>query len=230
VNVRSSIAAVALAGPGFLGLWSLNVSAAICWGAPPECHSPSPDPDFVCNQAGVDCWHVGQAYQPSAHGPVASTPANPVVAPKEVIELFLKEKDADKLEWWAACTVTECRAYRYHYAKPSPAHFDILVNFSMNSVDLTEDGMDNIRQLAKALQDPRLKGERFEIDVYNDTSGDDDFKLGLSERRAIAVVAYLAMLGMDPSLLIPKGFGKSEPRIADPFSHENRRVEVRLAD
>ncbi len=56
------------------------------------------------------------------------------------------------------------------------------------------------------------------------------YNLDLSERRANAVVSYLASQGIDPSLLMPKGFGKSKPRVADPYSAENRRVETHLQE
>lgn len=115
---------------------------------------------------------------------------------------------------------------------PAPAqeHFDLLVNFEFNSDQLTQAAKENLVQFAKALQDPRLKGEKFEIDGHTDAVGAEIYNLDLSERRANAVVSYLAAQGIDPSLLLPKGFGKSKPRVADPYSAENRRVETHLQE
>lgn len=110
------------------------------------------------------------------------------------------------------------------------AKFDLLVNFEFNSDKLTQAARDNLDQFAKALRDPRLKGEKFEIDGHTDATGAELYNLGLSERRASSVVAYLATQGLDPAYLVAKGFGKSKPRVADPYSPENRRVETRLLE
>ena len=117
-------------------------------------------------------------------------------------------------------------------APPTPTEqkFDLLVNFEFNSDKLTEAAKENLGQFAKALQDPRLKGQKFEIDGHTDATGAEEYNLGLSERRAASVVAFLASQGLDPAALKAKGFGKSKPRVADPFSAENRRVETHLLD
>jgi outer membrane protein OmpA-like peptidoglycan-associated protein len=110
------------------------------------------------------------------------------------------------------------------------AKFDLLVNFEFNSDKLTQAAKDNLDQFAKALRDPRLKDQKFEIDGHTDATGAEEYNLGLSERRASSVVAYLAGQGIDASALKAKGFGKSKPRVADPFSGENRRVETHLLE
>ena len=110
------------------------------------------------------------------------------------------------------------------------AKFDLLVNFEFNSDKLTQAARENLDQFAKALQDPRLKGQKFEIDGHTDATGAELYNLGLSERRASSVVAYLASQGLDPAFLVAKGFGKTKPRVADPYSAENRRVETRLLE
>lgn len=110
------------------------------------------------------------------------------------------------------------------------AKFDLLVNFEFNSDKLTQAAKDNLDQFAKALRDPRLKDQKFEIDGHTDATGAEEYNLGLSERRASSVVAYLAAQGIDAAALKAKGFGKSKPRVADPFSGENRRVETHLLE
>jgi OmpA-OmpF porin, OOP family len=110
------------------------------------------------------------------------------------------------------------------------AKFDLLVNFEFNSDKLTQAAKENLDQFAKALQDPRLKGQNFEIDGHTDATGAELYNLGLSERRAASVVAYLAGQGLDAATLKAKGFGKSKPRVADPFSAQNRRVETHLLE
>jgi outer membrane protein OmpA-like peptidoglycan-associated protein len=158
-------------------------------------------------------------------GPAQADPAYPS---QKVIDFFLKDKAArEEAKTRAVCigTATECPA-----AKPPPAQFDLLVNFDFNSDRLTQAARDNLDQFAKALEDPRLKGAKFEIDGHTDATGTEDYNQGLSERRANSVVSYLATQGLDPSLLIPKGFGKTKPRVANPYSPENRRVETHLLE
>jgi outer membrane protein OmpA-like peptidoglycan-associated protein len=106
--------------------------------------------------------------------------------------------------------------------------FDLLVNFAFDSNQLTPAAKENLDQFAKALKDPKLKSQKFEIDGHTDAVGAENYNQGLSERRAVAVVSYLASQGLDPSLLAAKGFGKAKPRVPDPYSPENRRVETHL--
>ena len=47
------------------------------------------------------------------------------------------------------------------------------------------------------MKDPRLAGSKFEIDGHTDATGPEEYNLGLSERRADAVVSYLASEGID---------------------------------
>ena len=116
---------------------------------------------------------------------------------------------------------------------PAPdgsAKFDLLVTFEFDSDRLTAAAKENLDQFAQALHDPRLKGQKFEIDGHTDATGTESYNLGLSERRANAVIAYLAQQGIDAHELIGKGFGKTKPRVSDPFSPENRRVETHLLE
>lgn len=122
-------------------------------------------------------------------------------------------------------TAADCPAQAAETAK-----FDLLVNFDFDSDRLTAAARENLDEFAKALHDPRLKGEKFEIDGHTDATGAETYNLGLSERRAAAVVGYLASQGVDAGDLTAKGFGKTKPRVADPFSPENRRVETHLLE
>ncbi len=79
---------------------------------------------------------------------------------------------------------------------PAPASFDLLVSFQDNSDKLTQPAKDNLRQFAKALMDPRLKGEKFEIDGHTSAVDGEKYNLHLSERRANSVVSYLASQGV----------------------------------
>jgi OOP family OmpA-OmpF porin len=159
--------------------------------------------------------------------------ADPAYSPDKVIELFVKDKAAVEDYKSSSKTRAICIGTAADCPTPSPpaqTHFDLLVNFEFDSDQLTQAAKENLDQFAKALHDPRLKGEKFEIDGHTDATGAEEYNQDLSERRANAVVSYLASRGLDASALIPKGFGKTKPRVADPFSPENRRVETHLME
>ena len=163
---------------------------------------------------------------------IAPAHADPAYSSDKVLEIFVKDKAAaeaakgGKTRSICIGTAADCPAP----AAPAPTRFDLLVNFEFNSDKLTQSAKENLDQFAKALHDPQLKGQRFEIDGHTDATGAEDYNLGLSERRADAVVAYLASEGIDKSLLTAKGFGKNKPRVANPYSPQNRRVETHLSE
>ena len=119
-------------------------------------------------------------------------------------------------------------------AETQPKKFDLLVNFEFDSDRLTAAAKANLDQFAAALRDPRvkdgLKGEKLAIDGFTDATGTEVYNLGLSERRAEAVVSYLSQKGADAGDLVAKGFGPSKPRAPNPFGPINRRVEAHLAE
>lgn len=71
------------------------------------------------------------------------------------------------------------------------------------------------------------------IDVYGhtDSTGADDYNLGLSQRRAKSVADYLAGNGVNPTRFAVQGFGETRP-VADNGTEAgralNRRVEIQL--
>jgi outer membrane protein OmpA-like peptidoglycan-associated protein len=122
-------------------------------------------------------------------------------------------------------TEADCAAPK---ATATEASFDLLVNFDYDSDILTGDARRNLDEFAKALKDPRLKAASFVVEGHTDGKGSDAYNLSLSDRRAKAVVSYLAEQGVDTSKIVPRGFGKAKPRTNDPFDAMNRRVETRL--
>ena len=69
------------------------------------------------------------------------------------------------------------------------------------------------------------------MEGHTDATGADNYNQTLSERRANAVMDYLADKGVDASRLSAKGLGESSP-IAPNDTRDgralNRRVELRL--
>ena len=112
----------------------------------------------------------------------------------------------------------------------APKPFDLMVNFEFDSDKLTTAAKENLGQFAQALHDPQLKGQKFAIDGFTDASGTEVYNLHLSERRAEAVVSFLAQRGVERGTLVAKGFGPTKPRAPDPFDPINRRVETHLEE
>jgi outer membrane protein OmpA-like peptidoglycan-associated protein len=163
---------------------------------------------------------------------LAPARADPAYSSENVIQIFLKQKDVlrgGKTRALCVGTAADCKKQEAAEAPP-PVQFDLLANFEFNSDKLTQAARENLDQFAKAIKDPRLAGSKFEIDGHTDAVGPEEYNLGLSERRAEAVVSYLTSEGIDASLLVAKGFGKTKPRVANPYSPENRRVETHLSE
>jgi OmpA-OmpF porin, OOP family len=154
--------------------------------------------------------------------------ADPAYKAPDIVDFFVKAKEGTLGKPRTVCfgTATDC-------PQPAPqtsAKWDLMVTFEFDSEKLTTAAKTNLDQFAMALHDPRLKGLKFEVDGHTDAVGAEQYNQGLSERRAAAVVAYLGSQGVDEDELKARGFGKTKPRVADPFSPQNRRVETHLLE
>ncbi len=152
--------------------------------------------------------------------------ADPAYTANSLLDAFLKDKAAveQKGKTREVCFGADdpdCAP------KKASAH-DLLLNFEFDSDRLTTSAKENLSQVAAALRDPRLRGTKFEIDGYTDATGQDQYNLTLSQRRAQSVVNYLIWNGVPRAALAAKGYGKNNPRVPDPYSAENRRVETHL--
>ena len=66
---------------------------------------------------------------------------------------------------------------------------------------------------------------------HTDTSGPEDYNMGLSERRAQSVAGYLAARGVRDVRLGTRGYGESQPVASNDTEAgraANRRVEIKL--
>lgn len=105
------------------------------------------------------------------------------------------------------------------------------VLFDFDSAEVHEEGkqlLDEIAEIASL-----CPGVDLEVSGHTDSVGDKDYNIGLGERRAEAVVAYLVGRGMDADRLTAIGLGFSQP-IADNSTEEgramNRRIEFRARE
>jgi outer membrane protein OmpA-like peptidoglycan-associated protein/uncharacterized protein YidB (DUF937 family) len=75
-------------------------------------------------------------------------------------------------------------------------------------------------------------GTKLEIAGYTDNNGDAAANVSLSQQRAEAVRNVLVSAGVDPSMLIAKGYGGANPVASNDLLEgrlRNRRIEYRLA-
>jgi outer membrane protein OmpA-like peptidoglycan-associated protein len=111
----------------------------------------------------------------------------------------------------------------------TPGRADLRIEFVTNSAELTPSGQREAMKFIAALNSPSLAGKKFRIEGHTDSVGTRASNLELSQRRAQAVVDYLAAKGADRTRFEVKGFGFDKPLPGTAASAgANRRVEVVL--
>jgi outer membrane protein OmpA-like peptidoglycan-associated protein len=103
------------------------------------------------------------------------------------------------------------------------------VTFATNSAVLTPASMSILDETAATLaRNPQVKAE---VAGHTDNRGSATLNRQLSQRRAEAVMKYLASKGANPANLTARGYGPDQP-IADNKTEQgrsaNRRVELRV--
>jgi outer membrane protein OmpA-like peptidoglycan-associated protein len=117
-------------------------------------------------------------------------------------------------------------AYTVARAKPMPS-IDLDVYFDFNSAGISSQAEPQFRELGAALTDPRLKGATISIGGHTDAVGGYAFNQKLSERRAMVIKQYMVdNFQLPPENIRAVGLGRQPKNKMDPFSAENRRVEV----
>jgi outer membrane protein OmpA-like peptidoglycan-associated protein len=105
------------------------------------------------------------------------------------------------------------------------------VNFKVGSAVLSQDAKATLDRIAEEAKNE--KGFVLEITGFASADGSEDFNRRLSQRRADAVIRYLAENHEIPlrRLVTPFGYGEKQP-VADNTTREgrqqNRRVEVKI--
>jgi outer membrane protein OmpA-like peptidoglycan-associated protein len=107
----------------------------------------------------------------------------------------------------------------------------ITVNFKVNRFELSPEAKSMLDEIAAQAKTER--GYVIEVMGFASADGNENFNRQLSQKRADAVVRYLAENHMVPlrRIITPFGYGEAQP-VADNTSREgreqNRRVEVKL--
>ncbi len=116
---------------------------------------------------------------------------------------------------------------------PAPAakspQASMLITFETKSAELTPKAKEVLDVLGRALQSDKLAQLKFSIEGHADPRGGEEANLLLSQRRADAVVKYLAeQQNISETRLIAVGKGQAELlNLRDPIAPENRRVTVK---
>ena len=104
------------------------------------------------------------------------------------------------------------------------------VVFALNSAALSEQAKSTLDQIAGAVGGQQF-GYMIEVQGYTDNTGDEQYNIGLSQRRAEAVERYLVSKNIPLFRVSIVGLGKDKP-VADNKTRDgraqNRRVEVRV--
>jgi OmpA-OmpF porin, OOP family len=107
---------------------------------------------------------------------------------------------------------------------------NLTVNFPTGSAELTPSARASLDALGKALASNDLANFRFRIEGHTDNVGSREENLSLSQRRAEAVVSYLAsQYNVAPTRLEAVGMGQEQPLVSTPPQTpeaRNRRVQV----
>lgn len=100
------------------------------------------------------------------------------------------------------------------------------VVFGVDSNELDAPAQATLDQVVAAMN--RYPRPVIEIGGHTDSGGEAEYNQDLSQRRADAVAAYIASVGIDPDRLRSVGFGESQPLAendTDEGREQNRRVE-----
>ncbi len=131
-----------------------------------------------------------------------------------------------------AATVTASAASSSAPAPPAAGEppgtvLGLNILFAYDSTEILPESRPYLERLGEVLREPGNAGTRLAVVGHTDAKGPDAYNLDLSQRRAVAVEAYLARNhGVDPGRLGVWGMGEGRPLPGlDGLDPRNRRVE-----
>ncbi len=138
------------------------------------------------------------------------------------IRVMRKDKDQ---EVWETVVAPEKRTGRF---------INLKIEFDVNSYAIRPDSFSLLNELAKALNDPRLKDQVVFLNGHTDSDGAEDYNLRLSMNRALAVKHYLIInRSVASNRLIVYGYGENMSLKSNTSASNkqlNRRVEIVACD
>ena len=129
------------------------------------------------------------------------------------------------------CEQLKAAGFKCMGFKPTMRYSLPATSFKVGSSELPDSLKKQLEVFADVLKTRRGTGKVVRIEGHADASGVAAVNLALSQKRAEAVREYLVEKGADPAMLMPVGVGANAPKnTKDPFSAENRRVEIGRAE
>lgn len=129
------------------------------------------------------------------------------------------------------CEQLKAAGFKCMGFRPSMRYSLPATSFKVGSADIPDSLKPQLEVFADVLRARRGSGKVVRIEGHADASGSATANAALSQKRAESVREFLVARGADPSMLSPVGLGSNVPKNgADPFSPENRRVEIGRAD
>lgn len=101
------------------------------------------------------------------------------------------------------------------------------VNFALNSASLTPEAKSNLDKVAEVFLE--FPDTELMLEGHTDSTGEANYNMTLSTKRANAVGDYLSTKGVVKSRMAVKGFGETAPRFENETKEgqaKNRRVEI----
>jgi outer membrane protein OmpA-like peptidoglycan-associated protein/uncharacterized protein YidB (DUF937 family) len=105
-----------------------------------------------------------------------------------------------------------------------------VINFASGSAEIPQDNYSFLNRAAAAIK-AAPAGTIIEIGGNTDNTGDAASNMQLSQQRADAVRNYLVSQGVDPSVLVSRGYGNTQPVASDDTEEgkfRNRRIEFKV--
>ena len=122
----------------------------------------------------------------------ANAYADPVQSSDDIVKFFATAVDLGASRGICVGTEEECASKA---ETPVRTGLDMLINFDLDSADLSPEAREKLGEFANALKDNRLKSHSFVVEGYTDASGPEHYNVGLSQRRAQSVSAFLLSNG-----------------------------------
>ncbi len=110
---------------------------------------------------------------------------------------------------------------------PAPRTLDLVIRFEFDSSKIQESSKPLLNTLVAAMKTEKLLNLNFSVEGHTDAKGSADYNLRLSERRAEAVLNYMAQQGIAKDRLTAYGKGATDLfKPESPEASENRRVRI----
>ena len=122
------------------------------------------------------------------------------------------------------------RALNAPTEKGKHAFINLSITFDFDKADVSPEGLEQIKELAHALQSTSLESSRLMIEGHTDSKGTDEYNMNLSKQRAQAIVAVLTnRYDISQNRLEAIGYGEMRPVAGNDTDFgraQNRRVTI----